>query len=68
MRSFWKITFINSPEKQGKLLLIQNDEITMSEDYKKFTPLSRPFWVYFGAIFFLMPMTHSVPLPGNRRA
>jgi len=23
MRSFWKITFINSPEEQGKLLLSQ---------------------------------------------
>jgi hypothetical protein len=32
MRSFWKITFINPPEEQGKLLLLQNDEITMAED------------------------------------
>jgi hypothetical protein len=29
---------------QGKLLLLQNDEITMAEGYTKIAPLSRPFF------------------------
>jgi len=30
MRPFWKIRFINSPEEQGKFLLIQNNEISLA--------------------------------------
>jgi len=47
MTSFWKISLINSPEEQGKLLLVQNDEITMAEGYTKIAPLSRPFFGYY---------------------
>ena len=57
MRSFWKITFINSPEGIGKLLFLQNYEIKMPEGYTKIAPLSGLFF----DLFSLLPMPHIVP-------
>jgi len=47
MRSFWKIHFINPPEEQGKLLLIQKDGLRWLKFIQKSDPCQGPSFAPF---------------------